>query len=137
MAFPDLDCPDQIEDLVRIFYQRVSEDDLLSPVFVGQAAVDWDEHVPKITAFWCKLELGLPGFNGVPTQKHAALSAVQPFRSEQFARWIWLFHDTVDSGWEGPHVESIKARAVMVARMQSQVVPTAEAWNEADEGAPR
>jgi len=125
---PDLDRPDEIAVLVKTFYARVATDDLLGPVFVDQAKVDWDEHLPKITAFWCKLELGLPGFNGAPTQKHTALSAVTPFRAEQFGRWVSLFHDTIDSGWAGPHADSIKARAVMIAKMQSQMVPTAEAW---------
>lgn len=129
LSLPDLSDLDEIAKLVRTFYARVTEDDLLGPVFVNQAAVDWDKHVRKLTAFWCKIELGLPGFHGAPTQKHAALSAIRPFRAEQFARWVWLFHDTVDSGWQGPHAESIKARAVMIAKMQSRLVPGAEPWD--------
>jgi hemoglobin len=125
----DLGNPDEIADLVKTFYARVAEDDLLAPVFVGQAAVEWDHHLPKIIAFWCKVELGLPGYYGAPTPKHAALSAVTPFRAEQFARWVGLFHDTVDRGWEGPHAESIKARAVMIAKAQSRIVPNAEPWD--------
>ncbi|MFT7465072.1 MAG: hemoglobin [Pseudohongiellaceae bacterium] len=127
---PDLDQPEQVAALVDSFYARVREDDLLGPVFVGQAQVNWDEHLPKITAFWCQLELGLPGFHGLPTQKHNALSKVQPFRAEQFGRWVELFHDTVDRGWVGPRAESIKARAGQIAKLQSRVVEDAEAWGE-------
>lgn len=124
----DLANPDAIRVLVRTFYARVAEDDLLGPVFVDQAGVDWDEHVRKLTAFWCKVELGIDGYHGMPTQKHAALSVAKPFRAEQFQRWVDLFHDTVDSQWQGPHAESIKARAVMIARAQSRIVPDAEPW---------
>ena len=126
---PDLSGPKEIADLVATFYKRVESDDLLGPVFVRQARVNWTEHLPKITAFWCKLEHGMPGFNGAPTQKHNALSSVEAFRAEQFERWVALFHDTVDSGWAGPHAESIKARAVAIAKAQSMIVVGAEQWN--------
>ncbi|MEM7167536.1 MAG: group III truncated hemoglobin [Planctomycetota bacterium] len=127
-SLPDLGSLQEIARLVATFYARVAVDDLLAPVFVEQAAVNWDEHLPKITAFWCKLELGIPGFRGAPTQAHAKHAAVEPFRAEQFERWIQLFHDTVDAGWAGNHADSIKERAVMIATVQSRLVPNAEEW---------
>ncbi len=128
---PDLDQPEQIAELVAKFYERVREDDLLRPVFVDQANINWDEHLPKLTAFWCKLELGIPGFHGAPTPKHSALSSIEPFRAEQFSRWVELFHDTVDRGWQGPHADSVKDRARMIAQVQSRVVRGAEPWDGA------
>lgn len=119
---PDLDSREQIERLVRRFYAQVREDEILAPVFVEQAQVDWNEVIPKITAFWCQLELGVIGFRGNPTRKHEELHAEQPFRSEQFERWVALFHATVDSAWAGPHADSIKARAVMIGQAQSRML---------------
>lgn len=127
---PDLDCPEQIAELMEVFYARVRNDDLLSPVFLIQASVDWGEHLPKLAAFWCQMELGIPGFHGLPTQKHSALSREEPFRAEQFERWVTLFHDTIDEDWQGPHADSIKARAVQIARMQSRAVERAEPWGD-------
>ena len=126
---PDLSTPEEIGRLVRTFYVRVAEDDLLAPVFVDQAGVDWSTHWETLTKFWCNVELGIPGFVGAPTRKHAALSEEVPFRSEQFARWVGLFHDTIDSGWSGPHAESIKAKALIIAQSQSRMIPTAETWD--------
>ncbi|MEM7262360.1 MAG: group III truncated hemoglobin, partial [Planctomycetota bacterium] len=97
-------------------------------VFVDLAQVDWAEHLPKIAAFWCQLELGIRGFQGNPTQKHHQWSERSPFRADQFARWVALFHDTIDRNWAGPRAESIKARAVMIAKAQSRMVPSAEEW---------
>ena len=125
---PDLDSPEEIAELVRQFYARVEIDDLLRPVFVDQAEVDWETHLPKITAFWCQMELGIPGFDGFPTRAHALLSEETPFRAEQFGRWVGLFHDTVDRGWAGPRAESMKHRAILIAQAQSRLVPTAEPW---------
>lgn len=127
---PDLSSPKEIARLVRTFYARVALDDLLSPVFNDQAQVHWPEHWDNITAFWCKLELGIPGFAGTPTQTHSALSSVIPFRAEQFGRWVQLFHDTIDKGWDGPHAASIKQRAAQIAKMQSRLVVGAEAWDD-------
>jgi hemoglobin len=129
----DLDTPDEIARLVKTFYHRVAVDDLLAPVFVDQAQVNWEEHLPRLIAFWCQLELGIAGYAFQPTQKHTALSNAIPFRAEQFQRWVDLFHHTVDNGWHGPHAESIKDRAVHIARAQSMVVPSAEPWG----GVPR
>ncbi|MEM7048630.1 MAG: group III truncated hemoglobin [Acidobacteriota bacterium] len=128
MSRPDLDSPERLETFVRAFYERVQRDDLLGPVFVDQAGVDWDEHITKLTAFWCAVELRIPGFHGSPTQKHSVLSQQMPFRAEQFGRWIELFRETVDQSWQGPHATSIKAHAERIAQIQSRVVQGAEAW---------
>ncbi len=111
------------------FYGRVAEDSLLGPVFVGQAEVDWHEHIPRLTAFWCQIELGIPGFNGAPTAKHSALSRVRPFEARQFERWIQLFTDTIRGGWSGSRVESMIDRAVQIAQVQSRAVERAEPWS--------
>ena len=124
----DLENPDEIAQLVRAFYARVREDNLLGPVFNTQAKIDWDEHENKLTAFWCKLELNISGFQGAPTKKHAALSEKQPFTRAHFSRWVALFHSTVDAQWRGPHAQSIKERAVKIAEVQSKIVPRAEQW---------
>ena len=127
----DLDSVEELGELVLRFYARVRVDDLLGPVFVDQARVDWDEHHAKLTAFWAQLELGIPGFHGRPTAKHGALSQDIPFRREQFARCEELFHGTVDSHWSGRHATSIKERAVDIARAQSRIVTAAEPYDPA------
>ncbi|MFT5733589.1 MAG: hemoglobin [Planctomycetota bacterium] len=127
-TLPDLSTPEEIDRLVRTFYDRVAVDDLLAPVFVDQAKVDWEEHLPRLIGFWCQLELGISRYTFQPTQKHTELSNAISFRAEQFQRWVDLFHGTIDTGWSGPHAESIKDRAIVIAKAQSMVVPSAEDW---------
>ena len=62
MTRPDLDTPEQIADMVRRFYTSVDTDDILGPVFNDVARVDWDRHLPKLTAFWARALLGIDGF---------------------------------------------------------------------------
>lgn len=116
----DLDSPEQIAEMVRRFYQDVAQDDLLGPVFEDVAGVDWAEHLPKITAFWCRMLLGEHGYDGNPLEAHRRIDALEPFTAEMFVRWLELFHETVELGWDGPHVDQAKRLAARVARVHSQ-----------------
>ncbi|MEM9091852.1 MAG: group III truncated hemoglobin [Cyanobacteria bacterium P01_F01_bin.53] len=132
-TLPDLDNPEKIAALVKTFYARVAEDDLLGPIFIEHATVDWDEHTQKLTAFWCAIAFGTTfgasGYHGSPVRKHSAISAVTPFKVEHFTRWVQLFHNTIDRGWSGPYVDFIKSRAVTIAKAQSRNVLNAEPWD--------
>jgi hemoglobin len=116
----DLDTPDEIEAMVRRFYQGVAQDDLLGPLFNNVAQVDWNEHLLKLTAFWCRALLGITGYAGNPFQAHARINDREPFRPEHFARWLDLFTDTLESGWVGPNVDRALALAHNVARVHAE-----------------
>ena len=115
----DLDSPEEIAEMVRRFYQDVAQDDLLGPLFNDVARVDWAEHLPKLTRFWCRALLGLEGYQGNPFQAHRLVHQQSPFTMAHFERWLELFHDTLDTGWTGPHVERAKEVAVNVARVHA------------------
>jgi hemoglobin len=102
--------------MVRRFYSDVAQDDLLGPMFNNVARVDWSQHLPKLTDFWCRLLFGLPGYAGNPLRAHQQVHAKRAFTAQHFARWLDLFYETIDLGWTGPNAEKIKAFAVRVAR---------------------
>ena len=83
---------DDITAVVRAFYARVREDDMLAPIFAtrikGQA---WRAHEDHIISFWSSIFLQNQRFSGNPMRKHMALSGLTP---EHFARWLTLFQDT-------------------------------------------
>lgn len=116
----DLDSPEDIAELVRRFYADVAQDDLLGPMFNDVAQVDWSEHLPKLTAFWCRALLGLPGYSGNPFQAHGRVNALEAFTPAHFERWLSLFHETLDLGWVGPLTDRAGALADNVARVHSQ-----------------
>ena len=116
----DLDSPVEIAEMVRRFYQDVAQDDLLGPLFNDVAAVDWSEHLPKLTTFWCRALLGVGGYQGNPFRAHAAIHARSPFTVAHFERWLQLFHETVELGWVGPNAERALELARNVARVHSQ-----------------
>lgn len=116
---PDVSSPDEVEALVRTFYGAVAQDALLGPLFNEVARVDWSEHLPKLTAFWCRALFGTPGYQGNPFAKHRAVHDVEPFTAAHFVRWLELFEETVDGGWAGEYAESMKLLARNVARVHS------------------
>jgi hemoglobin len=116
----DLDTKDQIAEMVRRFYADVAQDDLLGPMFNDVAKVDWSEHLPKLTDFWCRALLDLPGYAGNPFRAHAQVHAKRAFTAAHFERWLSLFHETLELGWTGPRAERARRLADDVARVHSQ-----------------
>jgi hemoglobin len=116
----DLDTPEEIAEMVRRFYADVASDDLLGPMFNDVARVDWSEHLPKLTAFWSRALLGIPGYVGNPFRAHTLVHERRPFTAAHFERWLELFHATVRSGWIGPRVDDACALAANVARVHCQ-----------------
>lgn len=131
----DLDSPDEIAEMVRRFYADVAQDDVLGPMFNDVAQVDWSEHLPKLTAFWCRALLGLPGYSGNPFRAHTLVHAQRSFMSAHFERWLSLFRDTVELGWFGPNATRALELAGAVARVHSlQIVGVAVVLDDLDGG---
>lgn len=80
-----------IPRMVDKFYARVREDPMLSPIFESQLGGRWDEHMPRMYAFWTKALLGSGDFQSNVFGKHMALAGLQ---SAHFIRWLALFRMT-------------------------------------------
>jgi hemoglobin len=115
----DLDDPGDVAEMVRRFYRDVAQDDLLGPMFNDVAKVDWSEHLPKLTAFWCRALFGLPGYSGNPFRAHRDVHEQRAFTTAHFERWLSLFEETIDLGWSGANASRAKALAQNVARVHA------------------
>jgi hemoglobin len=123
----DLDDHAEVTEMVRRFYSDVAQDDLLGPMFNDVAKVDWSEHLPKLTAFWCRALFGMPGYAGNPFKAHQLVNAKRAFTFAHFERWLDLFNETLELGWIGPYSEKAKALAANVARVHGdQLVGSTE-----------
>lgn len=116
----DLDSPEEIAEMVRRFYADVAMDELLGPMFNDIAQVDWSEHLPKLTAFWCRALLGRQGYLGNPFRAHARVHQRQSFTRAHFERWLSLFHETLELGWTGPNADRASELARNVARVHGE-----------------
>jgi hemoglobin len=116
-ATRDLDTRAEIHDLVVRFYREIAFDELLAPVFVEIAEVDWSTHIPKLIDYWCRVLLGHPGYDGFILGAHRRVDQLQPFRVEFFDRWYALFVRTVDEAWAGPTADAAKCHAARIAKV--------------------
>lgn len=111
-----------IQTLVNKFYQKVTNDDLLSPIFNEVAQVDWDHHLPKMYDFWENILFGTANFSGNPMDKHIQLSRQTPLTQAHFNRWLALFYETVDNHFEGGKASEAKQRAQSIAKLMEHKV---------------
>jgi hemoglobin len=78
-----------IERLVRAFYARVQEDELLGPIFNARIT-DWEPHLQRIMAFWSSVALMTGRYQGQPMRLHLPL----PIDARHFDRWLALWEET-------------------------------------------
>ena len=87
---PDID-EALIERVVRGFYARVREDDMLGPVF-DDVIEDWEPHLRTMMDFWSSVLMMTGRYHGRPMPKHMRL----PIGRNHFLRWLALFEATLD-----------------------------------------
>lgn len=102
---------EDVKELVDKFYEKVNRDTLLAPVFNQQAAVNWQEHLPKMYKFWGTQLIATGDYVGKPFPPHMGLS----IGKEHFEHWIKLFLETVDENFSGITAEVAKTKAQNIA----------------------
>jgi hemoglobin len=107
---------DDVDLLVRRFYQAVIPDSILGPIFHAMH-VDWSVHIPKLVDFWCARLLDQPGYVGNPVGAHQPVLDRCPFGEVELARWLELWTETVDELFVGDVAELAKQRADMTAQV--------------------
>lgn len=73
-----------IDQLVRTFYGRVREDEVLGPIFNARVD-DWEHHMARIADFWSSVLMMSGRFKGSPMQAHARIAEIQ---TAHFDRWL-------------------------------------------------
>lgn len=87
--------------MVDSFYDKVNKDELLSPVFNEEAKINWQDHLPKMYAFWGTQLIGTQDYSGRPFPPHMELK-ITPLH---FQRWVKLFIENIHEHFEGPVAE--------------------------------
>jgi hemoglobin len=99
-----------IARLVRTFYGRAREDDLIGPIF-NRAVADWDHHIGKIADFWSSMMLKTGRYDGRPMRPHLVL----PLTPAHFDRWLLLFEQTAREIFSADVAEAFLVRARRIA----------------------
>ena len=121
---PDLDCRENIERFVDLFYQRMLADEQLAPIFVDVAEIDLAVHLPHIKDYWCKLLLGEQGYQRHTMNIHRQLHGKRPLQKQDFQRWLAFFVATVDQDFAGERAERAKQVATSIAANMEKSLPS-------------
>ena len=121
---PDLDCRENIERFVDLFYERLLADEQLAPIFVDVAEIELAVHLPHIKDYWCKLLLGEKGYQRHTMNIHRELHGKRPLRRGDFERWLAFFTATVDAHFVGERAERAKQVAAAIAANMEKSLPS-------------
>lgn len=100
-----------LEVLIRDFYGRCFEDDLLGPVFVDVAQLNLEAHLPVMVDFWSTVLFRTGAYRRNVLDVHAALDEKSRLTSHHLDRWLELWTATVERLFAGPKADMAVTQA--------------------------
>ncbi len=111
----DIHSREDIEQLVRSFYDKATKDSIIGHYFTQVIPIDWSHHIPTIVSFWENMLFKTGAYKGGMLFKHMNLNYLSAFRTEHFDRWLMLWVEAVNELFSGPRAEEVKFRASSIA----------------------
>ena len=81
----------EIERMVRLFYQRALENEVLGLIF-REAIHDWEPHIKTVSDFWSGVIHGTTRYQGNAFAPHLKLK----FEPEAFDHWLAVFESAAN-----------------------------------------
>ncbi|MFT4681850.1 MAG: hemoglobin [Flavobacteriales bacterium] len=111
----DFKSREDVNLMVKTFYESVFEDVMLAPIFITSLGDDLEPHYSRMTDFWEDQVLGSFKFEGNPMKVHMELSQHFKMDNDLFDVWLNLFTSTVDNLFEGENADKAKQQAINIA----------------------
>lgn len=107
-----------VERMVRTFYAKIVQDDIVGPYFIRTLGGDlnndkWYEHFHTLENFWMLLMEGEEGYYGDPFPAHAFIGQLY---KETFDRWLTIFDAHVHEHFVPEIADKFNKKAQIVAR---------------------
>lgn len=103
----DISTMEDIKILVDTFYEKVRENELLSPIFNSKIGDRWPAHLEKMYRFANQL-LQEHTYYGSPFPPHAKL----PVEQQHFDTWLELWHSNIDGHFIGEKATEANGEAI-------------------------
>jgi len=113
----DIENREDIDLLMRVFYQRAMADETIGYIFTDVAKLDLKHHLPIIGDFWETLLFQTRVYQKHgrnPLMVHGELNVKEPLLPKHFERWLEIFTETVDELFYGERSDFLKMRARMI-----------------------
>ncbi len=114
-AKKDIQAREDIELLVKTFYEKVIADPVIGPIFTEVIKVNWKKHLPVMYDFWENALFYSGTYSGNPMASHKRLHQIFPLKEEHFHRWVYLFTTTVNELFEGEKASLAIQRAISIS----------------------
>ena len=111
----DIENRQDLDRLVRTFYLKVREEELLGPIFntIIPNETAWEKHFGTLTDFWETNLFFRKRYKGNPLKAHREVDhqVNNSITQEHFGRWLNLWYATLDELFEGEKADQAKYRA--------------------------
>lgn len=116
----EIESREEVDFLVRRFYEKVREHESLGPIF-NEVVIDWDHHLVHLSDFWemILLQTG-PGrgmFNPTKVHREVDQKVNHSISQVHFGNWLELWFQTIDTYFIGETAEFAKEHARRMAHM--------------------
>ncbi len=114
----DIENREDIDLLMRRFYERAMTDEKIGYIFNDVAKLDLGHHLPIIGDFWETMlfQTGSYQRHGRnPLEVHGKLNEKTPLLPKHFKRWLEIFETTINECFVGERADYLKQRAETIA----------------------
>lgn len=111
----DITDRNDIDLLMKVFYNKLLNDDSISYIFTDVAKINIDEHLPVIADFWESILLHKNVYHNNTMKIHLDLNEKTPLTKQHFDTWLNHFTNTLDELFQGDVALLAKQRAVSIA----------------------
>jgi hemoglobin len=111
----DIGSREDIELLMKTFYDHLLSDERISYIFTDVAKIDIEKHLPIIVDFWETVILHKNVYHNNTMKIHLDLHKKSVLSKEHFEVWLSHFNTSVDELFEGTNALLAKQRAKSVA----------------------
>ncbi|MDH7444851.1 group III truncated hemoglobin [Aquimarina sp. 2201CG14-23] len=111
----DITTREDIEFLMRTFYNKALKDSSIGTFFNEIAQIDLEIHIPHISDFWEQQLFYTGNYKKNVLQIHQNLNLKKAMEKIHFDTWLNLFTTTVDNNFIGTRAELMKTRALSIA----------------------
>lgn len=111
----DITNRNDIEILVKLFYNKLLQDDAVKEIFEQTVLQHLESHLKTIADFWDSILLDADNYRGNVTEKHFALDKRFTLTHDIFNHWLLHWNTSVDELFDGEKATMAKTRAQSIA----------------------
>ncbi len=112
----DIENRKDIYEIVKNFYVKLMNDDLMSHFFTDfKDPIHLEEHLQVLVDFWDNMLFYTGTYQKNAMKPHLDLQLTKPFEKKHFNQWLSFFNSSVDELFEGQNAHNAKTRALSIA----------------------